>query len=174
MKRIVFFALCATAMAAVVSAQAGNGPGLGPAAGTRPGLSEPVTISGNLGISRGMISLESGGSLYYVAGLNRFIGFIDGLKEGAAVSLTGYAFEPPRLSGAKVFRVIELNLNGKRYEMAPPVETEFGNRAQGWDMYSRHRNFRSRNDGPGNWGKGPGCHHRDWDGPDRHGFRRDY
>lgn len=160
MKRIVFLAFCVLAATGVVSAQAGPDPGLG--------LPEPETISGNLGISRGMISLESGGGLYYVAGLNRFIGFIDGLKEGAAVSLTGYAFESPRLSGAKIFRVTELRLNGKTYDLAPPAaefrRMENGPRA--WGGFPRSGNFRSRG-GSGHWDRGPGHHRRGSNGPDR-------
>ena len=61
MKRTIFLLLCVLAAAGVVFAQTGN-------PGPRPGP-EPVTISGNLGITGGMISLESGGSLYYVLGL---------------------------------------------------------------------------------------------------------
>jgi hypothetical protein len=100
-----------------------------------------------------MISLESDGSLYYVTGLDRFFGFIDGLKEGAAVSLTGYAFDSPRRSGTKVFRVTQLDLNGKSYDLALPAE-EF-----------RRPENRSR---PGR-GSPPGGKLRSFD--DRRGFR---
>jgi hypothetical protein len=121
MKNILMIGLTVLFAAGTVSAQNRNLPDTG-AAG-RPDLTPPAeeTITGNLGISQGMMSLESGGELYYVMGLHRFIGFIDGLREGAAVSLTGYAFAPPRLSGAKVFRVTELRLNGKSYDLAPPA-----------------------------------------------------
>jgi hypothetical protein len=47
----------------------------------------------------GMIAVQSGGKTYYVGGLNRLIGFIDGLKEGASVKLEGYAFALP---GARI------------------------------------------------------------------------
>jgi hypothetical protein len=117
-----------------------------------------VTISGNLGITGGMITLESGGSLYYVAGLNRVIGFIDGLKEGAAVNLTGYAFEAPHRPGTKVFRVIKLDLNGKSYDLAPPA-AEFrgpGNEPREWGGFPPG----------GNRDRGPGRHRRDRGGPD--------
>jgi hypothetical protein len=168
MKRIIFLALCVLAAAAAVSAQTGNRPVPDAGRGFTPPAQE--TISGNLGISGGMISLESGGGLYYVAGLNRFIGFIDGLKEGAAVSLTGYAFDSPRLSGAKVFRAIELRLNGKSYELAPPAgefrRMENGPRA--WGGFPRGGDFRSRN-GSGSWDRGPGHHRRGSNGPDRRG-----
>jgi hypothetical protein len=183
MKRIAFFALCVLTAAGAVSAQTGNRPGPDAGRGFPPPARE--TITGNLGISRGMISLESGGTVYHVMGLNRFIGFIDGLKEGAAVSLTGYAFDSPRLSGSKVFRVTELGLNGKSYDLAPPA-ADFENRSQEW-VYPHHRNSRSRDKGPGYWGEGPGRRRQErngqgwdsqgwdsqgWDSPDRRGLWR--
>jgi hypothetical protein len=167
MKRIAFFVLAAFT-AAALSAQSGNRPGPDAEKGFTP--PEPETISGNLGISRGMLSLESGGSRYYVMGLNRFIGFIDGLKEGAAVSLTGYAFESPRLSGSKVFRVTELRLNGKSYDLAPPEGFHHPeNRPRNRDL-SHRENFRFPDAGPGGrpgGQRGFGPDHRGWGGQDR-------
>jgi hypothetical protein len=119
-----------------------------------------------------MISLESGGVLYHTAGLNRFIGFIDGLREGAAVSLTGYAFDSPRRDGIKFFRVIELNLNGKSYELAPPA-AEFqgpGSGPRNRAGFPHHGDFSPR--GPGNRDRGPGRRHREWNGPNRRGSHR--
>jgi hypothetical protein len=163
MKRIIFLALGVLAAAGALFAQTGNRP-----------APEPVTISGNLGITGGMISIESGGTRYYVTGLDRFIGFIDGLKEGAAVTLTGYAFDAPRRPGTKVFRVTELGLNGKTYDLAPPA-AEFRGPGIGprqWGGFPHGGNFSSR--GPGSRDRGPGRHRRDWDGPDRRGpGRRD-
>jgi hypothetical protein len=135
MKKIGMFVFAVLITAGLTFAQTGNQPDPGPKTGARFTPPEKSTISGNLGISRGMLSLESGGVLYYVRGLDRFIGFIDGLKEGAALSLEGYAFDSPRLPGAKIFRVTELRLNGKSYDLAPPVEANsrrFENRPQGW------------------------------------------
>ena len=163
MKRIMLLALCMLAAAGAAFAQTGNP---GPKPGPEP--AEPVTISGNLGITGGMISLESGGSLYYVTGLNRFIGFIDGLKEGAAVSLTGYAFESPRRPGTNVFRVTELRLNGKTYDLAPPA-AEFrgpGNGPREWAGFPPCGNFRPLDDRRGNRDGGPGRHRRDRGGPE--------
>lgn len=173
MKRNIFLALCALIAAGVVSAQDGNRPG--PDAGKAFTPPAQETISGNLGISRGMISLESGGTRYYIIGLNRFIGFIDGLREGAAVSLTGYAFESPRLSGAKVFRTVELQLNGKSYELAPPAGDfpRFAEGPRGRDGFHRRGNPCFRDGGSGRGGRGPGHHRRGWNGPSRRGSRRD-
>ena len=78
---------------------------------------EKTTISGTLGIAKGAIALKSGSDTYYVMGLNRIAGFIDGLKEGAQVSLEGYAFAVPRSDEEKIFRVTKLTLNGKDYDL---------------------------------------------------------
>lgn len=166
MKKIGMFVFAALIAAGLGFAQTGNPPDAGPKAGAQFTPPEKSTISGNLGISRGMLSLESGGILYYVRGLDRFIGFIDGLKEGAALSLEGYAFDSPRLPGAKIFRVTELRLNGKNYDLAPPVEANprrFENRPQGWGAFPRGYSGNHR----GCYGRGPrhGREGPDWRGP---------
>jgi hypothetical protein len=138
MKKIGMFAFAALIATGLAFAQTGDQPNAGPKTGARFTPPEKSSISGNLGISRGMLSLESDGILYYVRGLDRFIGFIDGLKEGAALSLEGYAFDSPRLPGSKIFRVTELRLNGKSYDLAPPVEEKprrFENRPQGLEHF---------------------------------------
>jgi hypothetical protein len=77
---------------------------------------EKTAVSGKLGVAGGMIALEDGGKTYYITGLTRFIGFIDGLKEGAQVSLEGYAV-PRSRGGGYSFRVTKLTLNGKDYDL---------------------------------------------------------
>jgi hypothetical protein len=80
-----------------------------------------TTIKGTLGLSNGRISVVSGNITYYVGGLQRFVGFIDGLKEGAQVSIDGYA-AAPTIEGQKdrLFRAVKLTLNGKTYEVGSP------------------------------------------------------
>jgi len=80
-----------------------------------------TTIKGALGLSNGRISVVSGNITYYVRGLERFVGFIDGLKEGAQVSIDGYA-AAPTIEGQKdrLFRAVKLTLNGKTYEVGSP------------------------------------------------------
>ena len=58
--------------------------------------SESTTVNGNLTIAQGMIAVESEGVTYLTGGLNRFVGFIDGLQEGALVNLEGDAFPVSR------------------------------------------------------------------------------
>jgi hypothetical protein len=80
---------------------------------------ETMTVSGALGIRQGRIALESGGRTWYVKGLNRFIGFIDGLKEGVAVTLEGSGVKSTKEENAGFLRVAKLTLNGKTYDLAP-------------------------------------------------------
>jgi hypothetical protein len=77
-----------------------------------------TTIRGTLGLSNGRISVVSGNITYYVRGLERHVGFIDGLKEGAQVSLEGYA-SAPTIEGQRerLFYPVTLTLNGKNYEV---------------------------------------------------------
>jgi len=82
----------------------------------------PTTnIKGTLGLSNGKISVVSGNITYYVGGLQRYVGFIDGLKEGAQVSIDGYA-SAPAIEGQRdrSFYPVKLTLNGKTYEVGSP------------------------------------------------------
>jgi hypothetical protein len=80
---------------------------------------EKITVSGNLSIARGMIALESENTVYYVPGLQRFTGFIDGFKEGASVTLEGYEVPVrfPEEDAGKRFSVTKMTLNGKEYDV---------------------------------------------------------
>jgi len=101
-----------------------------------------TTIKGTLGLSAGRISVVSGNIIYYVRGLERFVGFIDGLKEGAQVSLDGYA-TAPTIEGQKdrLFYPVTLTLNGKNYEVGSPIagNTAFGRNGKGMGPASRGR-----------------------------------
>jgi len=81
---------------------------------------ETATVSGNLTIVRGMIAVNSGNVTYFAGDLHRFVGFIDGLKEGAAVTLEGNVFPVPRNEAAKFIQVQKMTLNGKDYDLARP------------------------------------------------------
>ena len=70
---------------------------------------EPVTIEGSLQLKNGIIALASGDTVYYVPMLQRYIGFIDGLKEGNAVSVEGYAYRD-------YLRPIKVTIGEKSYD----------------------------------------------------------
>ena len=141
MKRTVLIAFMVFGIVALVFAQNndnprrgwGMGPGfgqgffMGPRGPRNDGESAPeivrenVTISGQLTITQGALTIKSGETTYYAMGLGRFIGFIDSLKEGAMVSLEGTAFTNPRDANAKFLWPTKLTIAGKDYEVGPPV-----------------------------------------------------
>ena len=120
--------------------------------GQPPAAPETVSVSGTLMLSNGRIALQNNDIVYYLGGLNRFIGFIDGLKEGAKVNVDGFAWTDPNDAKSKFVRVTKLNLNGKDYEISPKENTpsmlgpKGGGRQDCW--------------GPG--GHGGGRRHRGW------------
>jgi hypothetical protein len=81
---------------------------------------ENVSVSGNLTIAQGMIAVVDKDITYLARGLNRYTGFIDGLKEGAAVTLEGYALPYPQNNKVKILHVEKMTLNGKDYDLAMP------------------------------------------------------
>jgi len=105
----------------------------------------PVTISGTLKLQRGLIAVESGDSVYYVPLLNRYVGFINGLTEGASVSVEGF---PHR----NIIRLTKLIIDGRTYDFP----------AQRMNHPQMNQNQRQRIE---NHGKNPGHgrnqgHHR--------------
>ena len=118
LKRYVFFVLLACGLAAMVSAQ-GMGRG-NPNSRQGAPASESVTVSGSLVVAYGFPAIKSGDVTYIVGGIERLAGFIDGLKEGAQVTIEGRAFTSPRDSNLKFLRPAKLTINGKDYDMTPP------------------------------------------------------
>jgi hypothetical protein len=147
MKRSIFF-ITLVLLAAGLFAQTGNDR-------TRRFRTPPeppalVTVSGNLAFIDARIGVKSGDTTYYIIGIDRLIGFVDGLKEGAAVNLEGYEFFAAAGLEYRYLRVVKLNFNGKDYEVSP----RFQRSAEGSD------NPRFFN-GPGPMGRG----HSDFFGP---------
>jgi hypothetical protein len=81
----------------------------------RGDAAETVTVNGKLQLVNGQIAVVQNSKTYYTMGLNRLVGFIEGLKEGADVTLEGYARSQPYNSGSFVLMVTKLSLNGKEY-----------------------------------------------------------
>jgi hypothetical protein len=77
---------------------------------------ETVTVSGTLQLVEGRIAVVADGKTYFTSGLQRLVGFVDGLKEGAAVKLDGSATAVPLNSNAWFLRVTKLTFNGKTYD----------------------------------------------------------
>jgi hypothetical protein len=139
-----------------------------------------ITVTGTLSLVDGKIALENDTAVYYVAGLEKLIGFIDGLKEGAGVTLEGFAKALRRGGGdeadkeRQILRVSRLTLNGKSYDLSAPALAEAGPRrgfpgpGPGYDMMMNRHNRQYFRDAPGPWTPGPGprggrsCGDRQW------------
>ena len=120
MKRKVLFVLLAFGLVVMASAQGWGRQGRTPGKNS-PNLpaAETVTVSGSLIVANGSPALKSGDVTYIVGGINRLAGFVDGLKEGAQVTIEGRAFTSPRDNTLKFLRPVKLTLNGKDYDMTP-------------------------------------------------------
>ncbi|GHU30769.1 hypothetical protein FACS1894172_04560 [Spirochaetia bacterium] len=118
MKKFVLVLVIALSVTGMVSAQnRGNGWG----------YSETVTVTGTLQLQNGTTAVANGNTVYYVPALERYIGFIDGLKEGAQISIDGYT-----LGNRNSLQPVKVVLNGKTYDFTP-------NASQGM-MYNGWRN----------------------------------
>jgi hypothetical protein len=84
-------------------------------------MRETVTVTGNLELLDGHIALRQDTVTYYTAGLNRLIGFVDGLKEGAVVTLEGAARRLPGDGERRLLLVSRLEINGKTYDNLSPA-----------------------------------------------------
>lgn len=138
MKRIAIVLIVGALAVSAASAQAprgGFGPGQGPAPAVQ--AAETVKVEGRLTLVNGMIAVKEKDKTYYVGGLNRLIGFIDGLKENASVKLEGYAVSVPAAPEYQHLRATKLTFNGKDYDLS----AAFGRGMMG---------------GAGRWNDGPG------------------
>lgn len=112
MKRFGLLMIITLLVIGTVSAQ-----GWGRDRDNRRGPSRPntaITVEGTLQLQNGMIALASGDTVYYVPVLQRYIGFIEGLKEGNSVSVEGYVFR-------NVLQPAKVTINGKAYDF--PVKS---------------------------------------------------
>ena len=77
-------------------------------------------IRGILTVAKGMLALEDDdGVLWYLPGLDRYIGFIDGLDAGEEAALEGYA-PPSGSSQERYFQAIRLFLDETAYDLTIP------------------------------------------------------
>ena len=94
MKRVVFVLAIALLAIGAVSAQT-------------------VTVEGTLQLQNGKIAVATGNTFYFVPVLNQYIGFIEGLKEGARVSVLGFA-------SGNIIQASQVTINGKSYDFQNP------------------------------------------------------
>jgi len=111
------------------------------------GVSQRVTLNGTLQLQNGQIALASGNTVYFVPTLTRYIGFIDGLKEGVGISIEGYA-------SGNYLEPSKVTINGKSYDFLAN-----NNQGQGWGGYGYCGGYGSFNSGGNGYG-GYGCRGR--------------
>ncbi|GHU39540.1 hypothetical protein FACS1894190_04690 [Spirochaetia bacterium] len=117
MKKILVCFVLAAASATMVFAQAqGNNGAASQGQAARLVKPEPVQISGKLAWTNGRIAVLADNTTYYVSGIGKLVGFVDGIKEGAAVSLQGYERKIKAVPDYKYFHATKVTVNGKDYE----------------------------------------------------------
>ena len=157
MKRIVMITLMALCTAALIFAQGirndqENRRGAPEAQQPQPARAgqaiEKTSVTGNLTIINGMTGIKKDGVNYLIPGLMRYVGFIDGLKEGAQATIEGIVRS--RQADAKTVALIPLKmtLGGKEYELGMPfTANKMRDRQQQAPMHRQH----------GNQESGPAC-----------------
>lgn len=115
MKRIAIVLIVGLASVAAVSAQ-GFGMWNAPAA-SQP-VQELTKIEGKLTLVQGHPAVVSGGKTYMVRIPGMMYGYLDALKEGAAVKLEGYALAVPLAADTFFFQTTKLNVGGKDYDLS--------------------------------------------------------
>ncbi len=118
MKKLVIIAMMGLVLAATLSAQ-----------NTQRTAAETLSISGTLAVENGLIALKTENQTYYTHGFQHLINFVDGLKEGAALTLEGYVLPYQRDPEYLHFMSTKLIINGKSYEL----QTPYGNRGMAFN-----------------------------------------
>ena len=121
----------------------------------RPQLppSEAVTISGTLTVAHGMPAIRSGDTTYLVGRLSRLTGFIDGLREGAQVTVEGSAVTSRRDSNLRLLNPSRLTLGGRSHDLSSPArafgfDRQFGAPQGSARQFNAPRHRQQRFDAP--------------------------
>jgi hypothetical protein len=77
-------------------------------------------------VANGMPALKSGDDTYIVGGVSSLIGFVDGLKEGAQVTVEGTLFTFSGRTSLKYLQGAKLTLGGKSYDLSPSFGMAMG------------------------------------------------
>ena len=139
MKKITFILIIAALAIGTASAQPWGTP-----RDLRGEIPQPTSIEGTLQLHNGHIAVAAENGIVYVPGLRRYVGFIEGIKEGERISVSGYAqgntmhLTQFTISG-KTHELTQAPSQGQRYSPAP------GPNQGGRQNYGHH----------GSYGRGP-------------------
>ncbi|MDR1147630.1 MAG: hypothetical protein LBK66_03250 [Spirochaetaceae bacterium] len=117
----------------------------------RENAGEEIVLNGSLEWVNGRIAVKANDKTYFVSGIRQLLGFVDGLKEGAQITLAGRARDIPYITEYSFIRAEKVTFNGKDYTLDTDAY-RFGGMGhhRGWGGY-----------GPMN-GQTPGGAHRAW------------
>ena len=87
---------------------------------------KPVTVSGDIIIVRGSPAVKSGDVTYILNRNFSLFGLVDGLKEGAKVTIEGRARGTPKDEKVMFLVPSKLTFNGKTYENLEPPALRMG------------------------------------------------
>ena len=99
---------------------------------------ETVSVSGTLTVIHGMPAIRSGDTTYLVGRLSRLTGFIDGLREGAQVTIEGSAVASRQNSNLKFLNPAQLTLDGRSHDLTSPAPAFGFDRQFGTPGQNRH------------------------------------
>ena len=99
--------------------------------------SQIISVSGTLQLQSGVIAVASGNNTYLVPSLTQYIGFIEGLREGAQISIDGFA-------SGNYIQPTKVTINGKVYDF--PANAPQGMVYGGWGC-------NNAGNGRGGWGR---------------------
>jgi hypothetical protein len=135
MKKFIVFLFVAVLAAGMVSAQDRNER-------QRAEPRTPQTVEGTLKLEKGIIAVQTDESVYFVPMLTRYIGFINGLKEDAKVSIEGFLMR-------NVIHPVKVTVADKSYDFFMP-RMGFGMQN---NIFGRMQYMRNNRNAPGNWGR---------------------
>ncbi|MDR3357011.1 MAG: hypothetical protein LBO04_07485 [Spirochaetaceae bacterium] len=123
MKKILLAALTVLAVSSVAVAQDGWPRGAKGRTGQyfvrrADNAGTELSLSGKLEWANGRVALKTEEKTYFVSGLQQLLGFVDGLKEGAQLSLTGRAYEVSYIPEYGFFRAEKVSFNGRDYALS--------------------------------------------------------
>jgi len=117
-------------------------------------IANTVTVEGTLMLQRGIVAVQSEDTVLYIPLLNRYIGFINDLREGTQVSITGVRFR-------NLIRPSNVTIEGRTYdfitENVRPQRDISPQRDNSQRRESAPQRFNHRRHSPSNRGCGCNC-----------------